>query len=117
MNTPPRATVAFQELIGSLRQHWANQLYPALHQRYREIDQGTSPAMADQAIAQVSQAPLYQWFAFIDDVPDIRKARIFQLTEKNRKQVKCLPAIAPPGLAIGIEIIVNRRAKCADGFE
>ena len=66
MNTPPRATVAFQELIGSLRQHWANQLYPALHQRYREIDQGTSPAMADQAIAQVSQTPLYQWFAFIE---------------------------------------------------
>lgn len=66
MNTPPRATVAFQELIGSFRQHWANQLYPALHQRYREIDRGTSPAMADQAITQVSQTPLYQWFAFIE---------------------------------------------------
>ena len=66
MNAPVRATVAFQELIGSLRQHWANQLYPALHQRYREIDSGGSPAMADQAIAQVAETPLYQWFAFIE---------------------------------------------------
>jgi len=66
MSTPLRATVAFQELIGSMRQHWANQLYPALHERYREIDHGATPAMADQAIAQISQTPLYQWFAFIE---------------------------------------------------
>lgn len=43
MNAPVRATVAFQELIGSVRQHWANQLYPALHARYREIDRGGTP--------------------------------------------------------------------------
>ncbi|MBM3408858.1 MAG: class I SAM-dependent methyltransferase [Betaproteobacteria bacterium] len=66
MSTPLRATVAFQELIGSMRQHWANQLYPALHERYRNIDHGATPAMADQAIAQISQTPLYQWFAFIE---------------------------------------------------
>lgn len=66
MNTPTRAATAFQELIGSLRQQWANQLYPALHQRYREIDDGTQAAAADQAIAQVSQTPLYQWFAFVE---------------------------------------------------
>jgi ubiquinone/menaquinone biosynthesis C-methylase UbiE len=66
MNAPVRATVAFQELIGSVRQHWANQLYPALHERYREIDRGGTPAMTEQAIAQVAETPLYQWFAFIE---------------------------------------------------
>ena len=66
MSAPVRATVAFQELIGSVRQHWANQLYPALHERYREIDRGSTPAMTDQAINQVAQTPLYQWFAFIE---------------------------------------------------
>ena len=34
MSTLDRSTTAFQELIGTMRQHWANQLYPALHQRF-----------------------------------------------------------------------------------
>jgi ubiquinone/menaquinone biosynthesis C-methylase UbiE len=68
MNAPlPRSATAFQELIGTLRSQWANQLYPALAEQYRSIDDGrTSPAQTDQAIAQIAGRPLYRWFAFIE---------------------------------------------------
>lgn len=66
MDSPTRAAAAFQELIGSIRQQWSNQLYPALSQRYREADDGSQAALADQAIAEVSRTPLYRWFAFIE---------------------------------------------------
>ncbi len=63
---PSRAATAFQEFIGSLRQGWSNQLYPALHQHYRQIDDGSTAAKADQAISEVSRTTLYQWFSFIE---------------------------------------------------
>jgi ubiquinone/menaquinone biosynthesis C-methylase UbiE len=66
MDSPTRAATAFQELIGSIRHQWANQLYPTLAQRYREADDGSQAARADQAIAEVSRTPLYRWFAFIE---------------------------------------------------
>lgn len=66
MESPSRAATAFQELIGSIRQQWSNQLYPALHARYRAADDGSRSMGADQAIAEVSQTSLYQWFAFIE---------------------------------------------------
>lgn len=66
MDSPARAATAFQELIGSIRQQWSNQLYPALLQRYREADDGSQAARADQAIADVSRTPLYRWFAFVE---------------------------------------------------
>jgi ubiquinone/menaquinone biosynthesis C-methylase UbiE len=66
-STLPRSATAFQEFIGSLRSQWANQLYPALNDAYREIDDGsTSPAQTDQAISKVAQTSLYRWFAFIE---------------------------------------------------
>jgi hypothetical protein len=44
-----RSTTAFQELIGTMRQHWANQLYPALHERFEQATQGQTPADSAQA--------------------------------------------------------------------
>ena len=66
MSTPTRSATAFQEFIGTLRQQWANQLYPALRQRYADIDDGSNPARADEAIAKVSGTTLYHWFEFIE---------------------------------------------------
>ena len=40
MSGMDRSTTAFQELIGSMRQHWANQLYPALNQSYQQAAEG-----------------------------------------------------------------------------
>jgi ubiquinone/menaquinone biosynthesis C-methylase UbiE len=63
----PRSATAFQEFIGSLRSQWANQLYPAVNQTYRSIDDGSaSPAQTDEAIARVADTPLYRWYAFIE---------------------------------------------------
>ena len=61
-----RSTTAFQELIGSIRQHWANQLYPALNQSYQEAAQGQTIEDSEAAGRQVQDLPLYHWFCFIE---------------------------------------------------
>ena len=61
-----RSTTAFQEFIGTLRQQWANQLYPALHNEYQTAAQGKDIRTAEEAGAQVSELPLYHWFCFIE---------------------------------------------------
>ncbi len=66
MSTLDRSTTAFQELIGTMRQHWANQLYPALHERYEQATQGQTPTDSDQAGQAVEDLPLYHWFCFIE---------------------------------------------------
>ena len=66
MQTFDRATTAFQEFIGSTRQQWANQLYPALHQHYQA--QGAVSDVTDSAAAgaRVADTALYQWYCFIE---------------------------------------------------
>ena len=66
MSTLDRSTTAFQELIGTMRQHWANQLYPALHQRFEQATAGQSVTDSDQAGRAVQDLPLYHWFCFIE---------------------------------------------------
>ena len=66
MNSFDRSTTAFQEFIGTLRQQWANQLYPALHNEYQTAAQGQDIRTAEEAGAQVSELPLYHWFCFIE---------------------------------------------------
>jgi SAM-dependent methyltransferase len=61
-----RPTTAFQEFIGSMRQQWANQLYPALHGHYQTAAQGQDIRTPEEAGAQVSDLPLYHWFCFIE---------------------------------------------------
>ena len=66
MSTMDRSTTAFQELIGTMRQHWANQLYPALHERFEQATQGQTPADSAEAGQAVEDLPLYHWFCFIE---------------------------------------------------
>ena len=61
-----RSTTAFQELIGSMRQQWANNLYPTLHADYQATTIGHSINSSEQAGDQVSDMPLYHWFCFIE---------------------------------------------------
>ena len=51
MQTFDRATTAFQELIGTMRQQWANQLYPALHQQYHSQAAGRDITDSRAAVA------------------------------------------------------------------
>ena len=66
MSTMDRSTTAFQELIGTMRQHWANQLYPALHQRFEQATAGQSVTDSAEAGQAVEELPLYHWFCFIE---------------------------------------------------
>ena len=61
-----RSTTAFQELIGTMRQHWANQLYPALNQSYQQAAEGQAIEDSQAAGSQVQDLPLYHWFCFIE---------------------------------------------------
>ncbi len=61
-----RSTTAFQELIGTLRQQWANRLYPALNEQYEQAVAGKSVADSHAAGEQVQELPLYHWFCFIE---------------------------------------------------
>lgn len=61
-----RSTTAFQELIGTMRQHWANQLYPALHQQYLQAADGQEITDSQTAGEQVQSLALYHWFCFIE---------------------------------------------------
>ena len=66
MNYFDRSTTAFQELIGTMRQQWANHLYPALHADYQAATLGQTINSSEQAGEQVSATPLYHWFCFIE---------------------------------------------------
>ncbi len=61
-----RSTTAFQEFIGTLRQQWANQLYPALNNEFQMAAQGQDINTPEEAGALVSELPLYHWFCFIE---------------------------------------------------
>lgn len=61
-----RSTTAFQELIGTLRQQWANRLYPALNEQYEQAVAGKSVTDSHAAGEQVQELPLYRWFCFIE---------------------------------------------------
>lgn len=66
MNYFDRSTTAFQELIGTMRQQWANHLYPALYADYQAATLGQTINGSEQAGEQVSAMPLYHWFCFIE---------------------------------------------------
>jgi len=66
MQTFDRSTTAFQELIGTMRQQWANQLYPALHRQYQAQGAGRDITDSAAAGALVADSALYRWFCFIE---------------------------------------------------
>lgn len=66
MQTFDRPTIAFQELIGTMRQQWANQLYPALHRQYQVQLAGRDITDSAAAGALVADSALYRWFSFIE---------------------------------------------------
>lgn len=66
MQTFDRPTTAFQELIGTMRQQWANQLYPALHRQYQAQGAGRDITDSAAAGALVADSALYRWFCFIE---------------------------------------------------
>lgn len=66
MSAFDRSTTAFQELIGSIRQHWANQLYPALTAEYAAGASSHPPRSAEEAGALVADSATYRWFGFIE---------------------------------------------------
>ena len=61
-----RSTTAFQEFIGTLRQQWANQLYPVLHAQHQAAAQDQPITTPEAAGATVAASPLYHWFCFIE---------------------------------------------------
>ncbi|UCE30691.1 MAG: methyltransferase domain-containing protein [Burkholderiales bacterium] len=61
-----RSTTAFQEFIASMRQHWANRMYPALVAEYRARAAGDAPDSAEAAGALLSDSATYRWFGFVE---------------------------------------------------